>query len=241
LLEVIEIIRKIEQGRTEPYLCVGSDGKQYVVKGNTTLGKGRIVEYICAHIGKAFGLPIPDCCIIYTPDDLLDDTPKVRSDIGCGFAFASLFIPQLQEVNLSIINKFDRSLLKDIFLFDYWIQNEDRTLGKNGFGNPNLIFRPVNKKLFVLDHNLAFDVDYTIKDMKKSHACRDYWFEKQRDLLNINEYKDRMNTALTDLDVVISKLPDEWFTCATVKDDLIDNITVQLKSYTEQEFWEPLL
>ena len=59
MLEVIEIIRKIEQGRTEPYLCGANDGNAYVVKGKTTTGKGRIVEYICAHIGKAFELPIP--------------------------------------------------------------------------------------------------------------------------------------------------------------------------------------
>jgi len=204
------------------------------------LGKGRIVEYICAHIGKAFDLPIPDCSIFHVPDDLLEDDPVVRGDIGSGPAFASLYIPQLQEVNLSIFDKIDTSLLQDVFLFNYWVRNEDRTLGANGFGNPNLIFRAVDKQLFVLDHNLSFEEDYSIDDMKKLHVCRNSWFEEQRDLLKVNEYKDRMDTALENLGMLFEALPEEWFACATVKDDLIDSIRLQLKSYTEQKFWEPL-
>ena len=236
---MLEIIRKIEQGRTEPYLCGANDGNEYVVKGKTTQGKGRIVEYICAHIGKAFELPIPDFNIIEVPDFLLEYDPAYQMDIGSGPAFASMYIPQLQEVNLSIVDIIDNDLLQDVFLFDYWIRNEDRTLGDTG-GNPNLIFRPVDEQLYVLDHNLAFDDDYTFEDMRKLHVCRKAWFGKQMDMLKINEYQDRMEAALSDLDNCISNLPEEWFSCSTVKDDLIDNIVAQLNSYKENEFWEQL-
>lgn len=237
LLEVIEIIRKIEQGRTEPYLCIGSDDNRYIVKGNSALGKGRIVEYICAHIGKAFELPIPDCNIIDVPDYLLD---RGTESIGAGLAFASLYIPQLQEVSLSMLGKIDKSLKQDVFLFDYWIRNEDRTMGDNGAGNPNLIFRPIDDQLFVLDHNLAFDEDYQFADTKSLHVFRDSWFDEQPDLLKIDEYKARMEAALADFDEVIAELPDEWFSCATVKDDLIDSIKLQLNSFNKPEFWNPL-
>lgn len=239
MFEVIEIIRKIEQGRTEPYLCGASDGNEYVVKGKTTQGKGRIVEYICAHIGKAFDLPIPDFDIIEVPEYLLEYDSAYRVEIGTGPAFASMYIPQLQEVNLSIIDDIDNALLQDVFLFDYWIHNEDRTLGDTG-GNPNLIFRPVDKQMYVLDHNLAFDDDYALKDMKKLHVCRKAWFEEQGDMLKISEYQDRMEAALENLDSCISHLPEEWFSCSTVKDGLIDNIVTQLNSYKDEEFWKPL-
>jgi len=229
----------MEQGRTEPYLCRANDGDEYVVKGNTTQGKGRIVEYICAHIGKAFGLPIPDFEIIEVPEYLLEYDSVYQDEIGSGPAFASRYIPQLQEVNLSIIDDIDNTLLQDIFLFDYWIHNEDRTLGDTG-GNPNLIFRPVDKQLYVLDHNLAFDEDYTLADMKKLHVCRKGWFEKQGDLLKISDYQDRMKSALEDLDNCINNLPAEWFSCSTVKNGLIDNIVAQLNSYKDKEFWKPL-
>ena len=239
MLEVVEIIRKIEQGRTEPYLCGANDGNKYVVKGKTTQGKGRIVEYICAHIGKAFELPIPDFNIIEVPDFLLEYDPAYQMDIGSGPAFASMYIPHLQEVNLSIVDIIDNDLLQNVFLFDYWIRNEDRTLGDTG-GNPNLIFRPVDEQLYVLDHNLAFDDDYTFEDMRKLHVCRKAWFGKQMDMLKINEYQERMEAALTDLDACINSLPVEWFSCSTVKDDLIDIIVTQLNSYKENEFWEQL-
>lgn len=239
MLEVIEIIRKLEQGRTEPYLCGASDGNEYVVKGKNTQGKGRIVEYICAHIGKAFDLPIPDFEIIEVPEFLLEYDSIYQDKIGSGPAFASRYIPQLQEVNLSIIDDVDNTLLQDIFLFDYWIHNEDRTLGESG-GNPNLIFRPVDKQLYVLDHNLAFDKDYAFADMKKLHVCRKAWFEEQADLLKISEYQLRMQAALENLDNCISSLPREWFSCSTAKDGLIDNIVTQLNSYKDEEFWKPL-
>ena len=113
MLEVTEIIRKLEQGRTEPYLCGTNDGNEYVVKGNTALGKGRISETICAHIGKAFELPIPDFEIIDVPEYLLEYDPVLKREIGCGPAFASRFIPQLQEVNLTVITKIDNLLLQD--------------------------------------------------------------------------------------------------------------------------------
>lgn len=49
-----------------------------------------------------------------------------------------------------------------------------------------------------------------------------------------------MEAALTDLDACINSLPVEWFSCSTVKDDLIDIIVAQLNSYKENEFWEQL-
>ena len=239
MLEVVEIITKIKQGMTEPYLCGANDGNQYVVKGNSTLGKGRIVECICGHIGKAFELPIPDFDIIDVPDYLLEYDGVLSQELGAGPAFASMFIPQLQEINLSTVNKLDTELLQDIFLFDYWVKNEDRTLGDTGKGNPNLVYRPIDDQLYVLDHNLAFE-DYSIEDMRKSHVGRNAWFGQQMDLFTINGYKDRMEAAVVNLDAHIEDLPDEWFSCSTVKDGLIDSIITRLNSFRDEEFWEPL-
>lgn len=112
-------------------------------------------------------------------------------------------------------------------------------LGDTG-GNPNLIFRPVDKQMYVLDHNLAFDDEYTLEDMKKLHVCRKAWFEEQGNMLKISEYQDRMEAALENLDNCINRLPEEWFSCSTVKDDLIDNIVTRLNSYKNDKFWKPL-
>ena len=59
MLYIEEIIRKMEQGKTEPYLCRDSIQEMYVVKRLTATFVGCIKEWICARLAKDFGLPIP--------------------------------------------------------------------------------------------------------------------------------------------------------------------------------------
>lgn len=59
-IQIIEITRQASQGRSEPYLCVGEDGLNYYVKGRQSGLPTRINEWICAHLGRVFGLPIPE-------------------------------------------------------------------------------------------------------------------------------------------------------------------------------------
>ena len=59
------------QGRTNPYLCKGDDGKQYVVKGSSATCAGLVKEWIVAHLAKDFGLPIPDFKIAWLDHDLV--------------------------------------------------------------------------------------------------------------------------------------------------------------------------
>ena len=60
------------QGRTNPYLCEGDDGKQYVVKGSSATCAGLVKEWIVAHLAKHFGLPIPDFKIAWLDDELVE-------------------------------------------------------------------------------------------------------------------------------------------------------------------------
>ena len=240
LLEVIEIIRKMEQGKTEPYLCTANNDNKYIVKGSSTGGRGRIAEWICAHLGREFGLPIPDYEIIDVPEYLIQDDSDYFHDIGLGPAFASKYIPQLQEVNQTIIDSIQPNTLRDIFVFDFWVNNEDRTWTHHG-GNPNLIYGAAEKEIIVFDHNNAFDNDFEVDAFKKYHVGSLCWFQSQRDLLVINEYKDRMRSALTKLESAIDSIPEEWFSCNSVENELIIKITTCLSSCESDSFWEVLL
>lgn len=240
LLEVTEIIKKIEQGRTSPYLCKADDGDEYVLKGAGALGKGRIAEYICATLGKKFGLPIPDFDIIDVPEYLLEYEMDKYTDLGVGPAFASRYMPQLQEVDRAITKRIDSKLLRDTFLFDYWIQNEDRTLTSNG-GNPNLMYSALHAQLYVLDHNLAFDDAFSFEDFSRLHVGSGAWFESQVDMFTIEEYKKRMELALCCLNPCCGNLPEEWFDCSTVKNGLLESVKERLERFRDQEFWELLL
>jgi len=60
MVYIERIIRKMKQGQTGPYLCVGDNGNQYIVKGPNTTYRGLINEWVCGQLGKALGIPIPD-------------------------------------------------------------------------------------------------------------------------------------------------------------------------------------
>ncbi len=59
MLEVEELQEKATQGRTEPYLCRLSDGSLYYIKGPQATIRGLINEAVCAYLGRAFGLKVP--------------------------------------------------------------------------------------------------------------------------------------------------------------------------------------
>ncbi|MEE2028486.1 HipA family kinase [Shewanella oneidensis] len=46
-IEINQIIRRMDQGFTQPYICGCSDGGKYVVKGSNTTKKQLAVELIC--------------------------------------------------------------------------------------------------------------------------------------------------------------------------------------------------
>jgi hypothetical protein len=240
LLEVVEIREKMKQGRTEPYLCIANDGNKYIVKNNKTLGRGLLCEYICAFIGKNFKLPIPDFELINISPNLIKNN-NLESHFNDYPAFASKYIELAQEVNLTILKKINPELLKSIFIFDYWIKNEDRTLGDNGLGNPNLLF---NNTLYVLDHNLAFDNEYSFEEVSKTHVARKYWHPQQVDFFDFNDdrdkYQKRFEKSLINLDECIQQLPHSWFSCSQVENDFIANLKNKLYSYKTSEFWEVL-
>ncbi|MFV0575553.1 MAG: HipA family kinase [Vibrio sp.] len=52
-ISIDEIIRKMNQGLTEPYLCRADDNRKYVVKGSNALCSGLVKEWLVAHLGRA--------------------------------------------------------------------------------------------------------------------------------------------------------------------------------------------
>ena len=69
--EVIELIRRADQGKTNPWLAKLSDNKHYYVKGQEALCRGLIIEFICAELGRLLGLPIPSSMIAYLDRTIL--------------------------------------------------------------------------------------------------------------------------------------------------------------------------
>lgn len=243
MINIIEIQQKMMQGKTEPWLCLADDNNKYVVKRASALFDGCIYEWLAASLGQRLGLPIPDFALVEIDESLIEFDADLLLGLGAGTAFGSHFKNNLQEVNVELIRRSDLQILKDLFMFDYWIQNGDRTLTTNG-GNPNLYYNLASDSLVVFDHNLAFDMEFNVEDHKMLHVASDL-FKGQTDLfeLDINRdyYTDKFHTALTDLHEIIAAIPEEWLQKLPNAVGEIERIKVVLTAFKHDDFWRALL
>lgn len=239
MLDVIEIQQKASQGRTEPYLCRLSDNKRYYVKGPQAGAKGLINEAVCAYLGNALKLDVPAHCCAYLPQGLLrfdDAASRVLGD-GDSMVFASELIPDLLEVTPTSVLTMPEQCARDLFLFDYWIRNEDRTMTENG-GNPNLFYRAASKQYVVLDHNLAFDSGYDFNANANVHLAYNAWFNVQHDALWRAHYSAKLAIALQGLPQYAATLPPAWLEAAP---GYLAEINDTLSLFNSDEFWEVLI
>jgi hypothetical protein len=104
-------------------------------------------------------LPIPQCKLIRVSDDFIklgerDDLAELSGSILWGVEEIQSAIDYVELMK----NEVEEELRRKIILFDWFIKNEDRKTG-----NSNLLWQVVTKKLFVIDHNNAFDDQFDNK------------------------------------------------------------------------------
>ncbi len=227
----------MKQGQTGPYLCVGDDNNQYIVKGPNTTYQGLIHEWVCGKLGKRIGLPIPDFEIAYVDGSLLEFG---HYELREGEWFGSKYQENIQDVPYQKLGDLDVAGLKLLFLFDYWIKNGDRNLTASG-GNPNLFICSDMTSFIVLDHNLAFDSEYndTFHRIKKLHVGSSAWFSGPRDLLAQNAYEQQLEECFDGLDSILASIPEEWLdNCG--HNSIVEEIRVTLARFRTPEFWEAI-
>ena len=230
------------QGKTEPWLCLGDDNNQYVVKRLNATFKGCLYEWIAANLGQRFGLAIPDCELVYIDESLVEYDTDLLVGLGSGIAFASHLKPFLIEVNVDILKRADKGILRDLFMFDYWINNGDRTLTELG-GNPNLYCNVVSNSLVVFDHNLAFEQGFSLGDHKNLHVAN-FLFKGQTDLfeplLERGYYEAKFTQVFNELDDIIATIPNEWINEMPDALGEIERIGLVLGAFKHEDFWRGL-
>jgi hypothetical protein len=205
-LNIVEIIKQADQGLSSPFLCRGDDGALYFVKGRASGRTSLWAEWLGGHLGQAFGLPIPHFCIADVPAALIRECPTELRPLGSGPAFASRKTEGCQWLELAVSPRVGEALQRDILVFDWWLRNGDRTRG-----NPNLLWDAAQSALVVIDHNQAFDSDFSIPDFLAHHL-----FSAQRnavfgDLAEQARYSERLATALSVWAEACDNVPSEWF------------------------------
>jgi hypothetical protein len=94
---------------------------------------------------------------------------------------------------------------RDVLVFDWWVHNMDRTVG-----NPNLLWDTAEKKLVVIDHNLAFDAQFNAHDFALDHIFSDMWPSIYTDLARQADYARRLCEALPAAQAACENTPLEW-------------------------------
>jgi hypothetical protein len=210
VINIVEIIKPADQGRTTPFLCKASDGNTYYVKGHAATVAGLMKEWLGAHLAHSFGLPVPSFQIAFVDSELVSGFGgKAVSELKGGFVFASQKVPSATELKYETQKLITANLKLSLLIFDLWVENEDRTLTENG-GNPNLLWRSDNSTLYVIDHNLIFDKDFSKANFWSTHVFKDMVCNKQDDVVEKMDFEARMNKALACWQSAWDNMPKTW-------------------------------
>ena len=211
MLFLTEIQKAATQGRTKPFLCVGEDGKSYYAKGKAATPSGLMKEWIAAYLAQAFGLPIPPFHIAYVDRLLVEaHSSEAIKYLGNGEVFISEQIPAIIDFKHQFLKSVPSQLQRDILFFDLWIENADRTLSKQFSGNPNLLWQPEHQQLYVIDHNLAFDVAFNLQDFKETHVCQAHFATEQLDIQEQQALEQKLQNSLLSWSQAWATIPEEW-------------------------------
>jgi len=243
VLHITHIIRRMASGVTEPFLCECDDGNKYVIKGKPRLTpKELMAEWISAKLAQFLELSIPQFFLVFVDNDVIKFTkPEWKRDLQEGHAFACSYIEQSIPISFyQAHTNVDIQTRKFIYLFDKWINNADRTLSENGLGNVNLLFNVISNRYYLIDHNLSFFHNYEQEEFRSHVYCPDNrnW---TYDLVDLQEFRDRLRGALLSFDAMLNTIPDDW----KLEDDasqieFVEFLRSTLERAVNEDFWSTL-
>jgi hypothetical protein len=238
-LTIVEILERSEQGRTRPFLCRCEDDRLYYVKGRDAGPRSLLCEWLAGHLARALGLPLPEFTIVQAERSLIDLYPE-GSDLGTAPAFASAKVEHVQELTVSHLKDVDASLQRDVLVFDWWVRNQDRTLTAIS-GNPNLMWNAAANRLVVIDHNLAFDRDFSTAGFSEGHVFQERIPSVFQDLAERGRYAQRLRAALAVWPDACKNTPEEWWFAdaeRTIPTDFDPALTLNmLNRCANEDFW----
>jgi hypothetical protein len=209
-VQIVEIIGRADQGVTKPFICRGDDGELYFVKGRGAGKRSLVCEWIAGSLALRFGLPVAPFTVVEVPASLIElGSRNDLGELGVGTAFGSLKA-RVMELSVTHLPMVSEQLQRDVLAFDWWIRNGDRTLSATG-GNPNLFWDIEESRLVVLDHNQAFDTNFSVANFVELHAFSERMEEIRRDWVLQQQYCTRFVAAMEAWDDICNTLPGEWW------------------------------
>ena len=238
MVQLVEILGRAVQGMTKPFICRGEDDCVYFVKGIGAGRKSQVCEWIAGNLGIELGLPLAPFKIVEVPVELVDGNPDY-SELGVGPVFGSVS-QSIVELKYAGIDEVPTALQRDVLAFDWWIRNNDRTLSETG-GNPNLFWEPAAGELVIIDHNQAFDPDFSIENFLEYHVFSSKRYDLFTDVLYRDSLISRFQQALGCWQKICDNIPKEWHYLdpeMTIEADIqLDAILGMLERCNTDTFW----
>lgn len=197
---------KVSRACKPPYKCRAEDGKIYYVKGRQTNRASLWHEWIGACLGKSFGLMVPPFALVNISEEILAEVVPDWRDLGTGIAFGSEYHPTGAWLEPSMRGLVPHAVQRDVLVFDWWVHNTDRITF-----NSNLLWDTAEKQLVVIDHNMAFDADFSADSFLKHHIFAERWREISDDLHTQATYAQRLSdTLIASFNGACDNIPLEW-------------------------------
>lgn len=211
------------------FLCIDNnlDLKNYVVKyANMHNGSclKLLTEYIGASLAKLWGLNTPDFTIVDVRINHIRQLPRIafeRKCFGSEFQSNAFFLDSaiLKHIRKKHINKFEKTGLLLIGLFDIWTANEDRN-----WDNANLLYSIDQNGLYSfisIDYGACFNscnFDFEIlsdTDVIYEHNLYKKLFVDSEELLRLASNLKAQSFELvknceSNWNLILNSIPKEW-------------------------------
>lgn len=208
MIQIDEVIRPADQGFSRPFICRGSDGFTYYVKGLNSGRQSQYREWVCAHVAVYLKLNVAPFCLVDVPENLVRALPPGLREIGWGAAFASRRVENASWLEPDQAQLVPQPAREGILLFDWLIANGDRNAG-----NSNLLWDARNSQVVVIDQNQAFSELVGMEEFARMHLFGSEMTPFLQDMFKPREYHEVLAHIPTVVDNALSLAPAIWAFC----------------------------
>lgn len=157
MIHALHFHKELRKGSSLPLLIGGDDGNNYVVKLNGA-GDGvlaNVVEWVASKLGELLQIPVLPSVLVSIDANFAEQAgdPETREllEKSAGINLGTAYLPEALSYSEKFAQRIDDFLKQQIFLFDVFLLNVDRTVV-----NPNMIIH--DGKLWCFDYSSAMAV-----------------------------------------------------------------------------------
>ena len=245
MIRAVQFYKEIRIGSSLPLLVGGDDGNAYVVKLNGA-GDGvlsNVIEWVSSKLGGLLQIPILPPVFILIEADFAEkaDDPETREllERSAGINLATPYLAEASAYNQRDLPRINGFLQQQIFLFDLFLLNIDRTEM-----NPNMIIH--RSELKCLDYSSAME----IRSLINGESYREHKLLKPlkqhpfyRDKLEAYGFIEQLRAIHDDgIRGIADEIPAEWIErLQTAKPEIQSRSTIKEKLIQKKQHARTLL